>query len=75
MLGAEFAIYLGHLVDWSPICVTDTTPFDCVLEMFDALGARQICVTRNGDLVGLITRKDALNYDIGQLHAVTSYHA
>jgi hypothetical protein len=62
----------------APICVTDTTPFDCILEMFGKIGARQVLVTRNGyccnticdthlspscsQLIGIITRKDALHF-------------
>ncbi|PAA61850.1 hypothetical protein BOX15_Mlig002140g1 [Macrostomum lignano] len=53
---------LSRIVDLAPIAVTDQTPMFVVLEMFRKLGLRQTLVTRNGRLLGVITKKDALRY-------------
>ena len=57
---------LGHILDASPSTVTDCTPMESVIDMFRKLGLRQILVTHNGKLLGIITKKDVLKH-IAQL--------
>lgn len=38
--------------------VTDQTPMETVIDMFRKLGLRQVLVTKNGHLLGIITKKD-----------------
>ncbi len=42
--------------------ITDQTPMETVIDMFRKLGLRQMLVTRNGRLLGVITKKDILQY-------------
>ncbi|VDN45258.1 unnamed protein product [Gongylonema pulchrum] len=42
--------------------VTDQTPMETVIDMFRKLGLRQVLVTRNGRLLGIITKKDILHF-------------
>ncbi|CAK9302022.1 unnamed protein product [Gordionus sp. m RMFG-2023] len=51
---------LNKIVDLSPITITDQTPMETVIDMFRKLGLRQILVTHNGKLLGIITKKDIL---------------
>nr|CDS28445.1 H():Cl() exchange transporter 3 [Hymenolepis microstoma] len=51
---------LSTIVDLSPITVTDQTPMETVLDFFRKLGLRQVLVTKNGRLLGIITKKDVL---------------
>ncbi|CAF2966563.1 unnamed protein product [Rotaria sp. Silwood2] len=51
---------LHKLVDRAPIIVTDQTPMEAVVDMFRKLGCRQIFVTKNGRLHGILTRKDII---------------
>ncbi|KAH9286646.1 H(+)/Cl(-) exchange transporter 3 [Echinococcus granulosus] len=51
---------LSAIVDLSPITVTDQTPMETVLDFFRKLGLRQVLVTKNGRLLGIITKKDVL---------------
>ncbi|TGZ68542.1 hypothetical protein CRM22_004216 [Opisthorchis felineus] len=53
---------LHSIVDLSPTTVTDQTPMDTVLDYFRKLGLRQILVTHNGRLLGILTKKDVLRH-------------
>lgn len=57
---------LKKILDMSPVTVTDQTPMETVIDMFRKLGLRQILVTSNGRLLGIITKKDILRH-IAQL--------
>jgi chloride channel 3/4/5 len=57
---------LRKILDMAPITVTDQTPMETVIDMFRKLGLRQTLVTRNGRLLGIITKKDILRH-IAQL--------
>jgi chloride channel 3/4/5 len=46
----------------APMTITDQTPMETVIDMFRKLGLRQMLVTRNGRLLGVITKKDILQY-------------
>ncbi|OON16746.1 CBS domain protein [Opisthorchis viverrini] len=69
---------LHSIVDLSPTTVTDQTPMDTVLDYFRKLGLRQILVTHNGRLLGILTKKDVLRhflrYSRLSLRASTSNH-
>lgn len=53
---------LKNILDMAPITVTDQTPMETVVDMFRKLGLRQILVTHNGRLLGVITKKDVLRH-------------
>ncbi|CAH8542806.1 unnamed protein product [Dicrocoelium dendriticum] len=53
---------LHNVVDLSPTTVTDQTPLETVLDFFRKLGLRQILVTYNGCLLGIITKKDLIRH-------------
>ncbi|CAF3810056.1 unnamed protein product, partial [Rotaria magnacalcarata] len=59
-LQASKTLQLHKLVDRAPIIVTDQTPVEAVVDMFRKLGCRQIFVTKNGRLQGILTRKDII---------------
>ncbi|CAF1586309.1 unnamed protein product, partial [Adineta ricciae] len=59
-LQASKILQLHKLVDRAPIIVTDQTPMEAVVDMFRKLGCRQIFVTKNGRLQGILTRKDII---------------
>ncbi|CAF1201953.1 unnamed protein product [Rotaria sordida] len=59
-LQASKILQLHKLVDRAPIIVTDQTPMEVVVDMFRKLGCRQIFVTKNGRLQGILTRKDII---------------
>eukprot|EP00292_Cryptomonas_paramecium_P027036 CAMPEP_0113670158 /NCGR_PEP_ID=MMETSP0038_2-20120614/4981_1 /TAXON_ID=2898 /ORGANISM="Cryptomonas paramecium" /LENGTH=56 /DNA_ID=CAMNT_0000586143 /DNA_START=48 /DNA_END=218 /DNA_ORIENTATION=- /assembly_acc=CAM_ASM_000170 len=40
----------------------ESTPLDRIVEMFRALGIRYLLVTRNGQLVGVIKKKDVIEH-------------
>ncbi len=46
----------------APMTITDHTPMETVIDMFRKLGLRQVLVTTNGRLLGIITKKDILHY-------------
>lgn len=60
--GQPPALSLRHIVDKSPIQITDAMPMETVVEMFRRLGLRQTLVTHNGRLLGIITKKDVLRH-------------
>ncbi|KAA0196732.1 Chloride channel protein, partial [Fasciolopsis buskii] len=53
---------LKNIVDLSPTTVTDQTPMETVLDFFRKLGLRQLLVTHNGCLLGILTKKDVLRH-------------
>ncbi|XP_046649586.1 H(+)/Cl(-) exchange transporter 4-like [Daphnia pulicaria] len=53
---------LRRILDLAPITVTDHTPMETVIDMFRKLGLRQVLVTHNGRLLGIITKKDVLRH-------------
>lgn len=53
---------LRRILDLAPITVTDHTPMETVIDMFRKLGLRQTLVTRNGKILGIITKKDVLRH-------------
>jgi len=53
---------LRRILDLAPITITDQTPMETVKDMFTKLGLRQILVTHNGRLLGVVTKKDVLNH-------------
>lgn len=46
------------IMDPTPVCVVDTTPFSTVCEIMRKTGVRYVLVLKDGLLGGLITRKD-----------------
>ncbi|KAK2567874.1 H(+)/Cl(-) exchange transporter 3 [Acropora cervicornis] len=64
--GQPSSLSLRHIVDMSPVHITDAMPMETVVEMFRKLGLRQTLVTHNGRLLGIITKKDVLRH-IAQL--------
>ncbi|CAL8098676.1 unnamed protein product [Calicophoron daubneyi] len=56
------SLNLLNIVDLSPTTVTDQTPMETVLDFFRKLGLRQILVTHNGCLLGILTKKDVLRH-------------
>lgn len=59
----EGRLNLTSLVNPAPITVDINTPCENVMEFFHKLGPRCILVESNGELKGLITRKDILKYE------------
>lgn len=53
---------LRRILDLAPVTITDQTPVETVIDMFRKLGIRQILVTHNGRLLGIITKKDVLRH-------------
>lgn len=53
---------LRKIVDMAPVTITDQTPMETVIDMFRKLGLRQTLVTRNGRVLGIITKKDILRH-------------
>lgn len=60
--GQPTALSLRHIVDKSPIQITDAMPMETVVEMFRRVGLRQTLITHNGRLLGIITKKDVLRH-------------
>ncbi len=52
----------AKIVDLAPVTITDKTPMETVVNMFQKLGLRQTLVTHNGRLLGIITKKDVLRH-------------
>ena len=53
---------LYRIVDLAPVTITDKTPMETVVNMFQKLGLRQTLVTHNGRLLGIVTKKDVLRH-------------
>ncbi|MCP9263939.1 H(+)/Cl(-) exchange transporter 3 [Dirofilaria immitis] len=60
--GIPAPLRFRKLIDLAPMTVTDQTPMETVIDMFRKLGLRQVLVTRNGRLLGIITKKDILDF-------------
>ena len=60
--GSIAPLQLGHIVDVAPMAVADQTPMETVIDMFRKLGLRTTLVTKNGRLLGIITKKDILTF-------------
>ncbi|XP_015781787.1 H(+)/Cl(-) exchange transporter 3 isoform X2 [Tetranychus urticae] len=60
--GIPQPLNLKRIVDFAPITITDQTPMETVIDMFRKLGLRQVLVTHNGRLLGIITKKDVLRH-------------
>ena len=56
----HFPLY--RIVDLAPVTITDKTPMETVVNMFQKLGLRQTLVTHNGRLLGIVTKKDVLRH-------------
>lgn len=56
------SLRLRRILDLAPITITDQTPMETVVDMFTKLGLRQLLVTHNGKLLGILTKKDVLNH-------------
>ena len=55
-------IDLSWFTDTNPLLITSGTPVNRVLQLFKSLGLRSICVTSQSLLIGVVTRKDLLQY-------------
>uniref|UniRef100_A0A3B3V829 Chloride channel protein n=1 Tax=Poecilia latipinna TaxID=48699 RepID=A0A3B3V829_9TELE len=53
---------LRSILDMSPFTVTDHTPMEIVVDIFRKLGLRQCLVTHNGNVLGIITKKNILEH-------------
>lgn len=53
---------LRHILDASPFTASDVTPMETIIDMFRKLGLRQVLITHNGKLLGIITKKDVLRH-------------
>ncbi|KAK3737007.1 hypothetical protein QZH41_018406 [Actinostola sp. cb2023] len=60
--GQAANLSLRHIMDVSPIQITDAAPMETVVEVFRRVGLRQTLVTHNGRLLGIITKKDVLRH-------------
>ncbi|MFH4979986.1 hypothetical protein AB6A40_006695 [Gnathostoma spinigerum] len=60
--GEPAPLRLRKLIDLAPMTITDQTPMETVIDMFRKLGLRQVLVTRSGRLLGIITKKDILQF-------------
>ncbi|CAI2169908.1 3629_t:CDS:10 [Funneliformis geosporum] len=49
-------------MDQTPITVSHKFPMEMVIELFRKMGLRYVLVTKNGQLLGLITKKDVLRH-------------
>ncbi|KAI9217677.1 chloride channel [Blastocladiella britannica] len=49
-------------IDATPVNLVPRTPMEVVVELFKKVGLRYVLVTRNGELLGLITKKDVLRH-------------
>lgn len=55
-------------MDSTPTQVTPRTPLNIIFEMFKKMGMRYLLVSYRGRLVGIITKKDMLQYIAVHLH-------
>ncbi|KAK6097494.1 hypothetical protein MT418_003109 [Batrachochytrium dendrobatidis] len=54
------AIDFRQWVDYTPVKIHPKFPIDMLVELFKKMGLRYVLVTRNGQLLGIITKKDIL---------------
>ncbi|KAL7675563.1 hypothetical protein ACOME3_001832 [Neoechinorhynchus agilis] len=55
-------INLSALVDQTPIAVSDTTSTETIVDLFRKMGLRHAYISRDGRLLGVITKKDLLRH-------------
>uniref|UniRef100_A0AC35U3H2 Chloride channel protein n=1 Tax=Rhabditophanes sp. KR3021 TaxID=114890 RepID=A0AC35U3H2_9BILA len=60
--GEPAPLKLRKIMDLAPMTVTSATPMETVIDMFRKLGLRQVLVTKNGRILGIITKKDILHF-------------
>ncbi|KAJ1364631.1 hypothetical protein KIN20_024760 [Parelaphostrongylus tenuis] len=60
--GGPAPLKLRKIIDLAPMTVIDQTPMETVIDMFRKLGLRQVLVTKNGKVLGIITKKDILQF-------------
>ncbi|CAO4365061.1 unnamed protein product [Caenorhabditis nigoni] len=60
--GGPAPLRLRKILDMAPMTVTDQTPMETVIDMFRKLGLRHVLVTKNGKVLGIITKKDILQF-------------
>ncbi|KAI6184104.1 Chloride channel protein [Aphelenchoides bicaudatus] len=53
---------LRKIMDLAPITVLEHTPMEQIVDLFRKLGLRQLLVCRDGQLLGIITKKDVLTF-------------
>uniref|UniRef100_A0A1X7T760 CBS domain-containing protein n=1 Tax=Amphimedon queenslandica TaxID=400682 RepID=A0A1X7T760_AMPQE len=56
------SVNIRGTIDPAPIQVSDQTPMKTVVELFGKMGLRQAFVSRNGRLLGIVTKKDMLRH-------------
>ncbi|ORZ35273.1 chloride channel, partial [Catenaria anguillulae PL171] len=56
---AAHFVDLSSWMDQTPMTLVPRTPMEMVIELFKKVGLRYVLVTKNGALIGLITKKDA----------------
>ncbi|EMG50511.1 hypothetical protein G210_2579, partial [Candida maltosa Xu316] len=61
--GGVDKVDFSPVVNTSPLTINVDTSLEYVLDIFTKLGARYILVEKDGNLVGIITRKDILRYE------------
>ncbi|CAJ0573120.1 unnamed protein product, partial [Mesorhabditis spiculigera] len=62
VVGGPAPLRLRKLVDLAPMTITDQMPMETVIDMFRKLGLRQVLVTKSGKALGIITKKDMLEF-------------
>ena len=67
----EAYVDLRLWLDSTPTQVTPQTPLSIIFDMFKKLGLRYVLVSYRGALVGIITKKDVLNYIAVNFHGKT----
>ncbi|CAD6198725.1 unnamed protein product [Caenorhabditis auriculariae] len=60
--GGPAPLRLRKIIDLAPMTITDQMPMETVIDMFRKLGLRQVLVTRSGKVLGIITKKDILQF-------------
>ncbi|KNE57655.1 hypothetical protein AMAG_04520 [Allomyces macrogynus ATCC 38327] len=53
---------LAPWMDQTPITIVARYPMEMTIELFKKMGLRYVLITRNGQLLGLITKKDVLRH-------------
>ncbi|CAJ0958722.1 unnamed protein product, partial [Mesorhabditis belari] len=61
-VGGPAPLRLRKLVDLAPMTITDQMPMETIIDMFRKLGLRHVLVTRSGKVLGIITKKDILEF-------------
>ncbi|KAL7748192.1 hypothetical protein RI367_006376 [Sorochytrium milnesiophthora] len=66
LLDPQSIIDLTPWMDQTPFTVVPKFPMEMTVELFKKMGLRYVLITRNGQLLGLITKKDVLRH-LGRL--------